>query len=411
MIFNSHNGKRQLLVLIIMGVHLLLLLGCNWIRPNPPLAVVTVTMTPTKDVASDIDPTIEKVLTIQATLTPHTPEPTVTIMPEAAVNSSSCAFPETWVSYTIHAGDTLFRLAIVTNTTVEEIKEANCKIIDDLAIGEILYLPSTPPLLPQTDNLPPSNPTPPTQTLCSPFNSCPAPDPELSALLLPHGGPNDPTFVPCPTPQPGFPTQMLSVPPGSDSHEIGDRAFFFACNFTEPSLIKAQMVGPNNYVQELIVQTEISNPDLKMGAAQRVIQWDPICNLELGIYTITLDDQQGNPVSFSFNLSEPSYEKILTVPQAAAPGAEFDVYFCGYDDVGGKSINVDLFYEKMIEEDGDYILDPSTSFVVPITEEGWGKLSIRSFETDIPRAYGWEDNDLNLEGEDLFWLRVPEKEA
>ena len=48
---------------------------------------------------------------------------------------------EGWVSYMVRGGDTLFSLAVTRDTTVDEVKRANCLISDVLRVGQSLYLP------------------------------------------------------------------------------------------------------------------------------------------------------------------------------------------------------------------------------------------------------------------------------
>jgi LysM repeat protein len=68
----------------------------------------------------------------------------------------ACQAPAGWVLYTVQRGDTLFRLAAQTNTSVDQIMRANCLSSDRIAAGSPLYLPFIPP----TDTLlPPVTPT------------------------------------------------------------------------------------------------------------------------------------------------------------------------------------------------------------------------------------------------------------
>jgi LysM repeat protein len=55
-----------------------------------------------------------------------------------------CAVSEGWVLYIVQPGDTLFTLALRTNTTTDEIMRANCLTSNQIVSGSGLYLPFAP---------------------------------------------------------------------------------------------------------------------------------------------------------------------------------------------------------------------------------------------------------------------------
>ncbi|RMG89197.1 MAG: LysM peptidoglycan-binding domain-containing protein, partial [Chloroflexi bacterium] len=74
--------------------------------------------------------------------------PTVTNTPatETAVLVPACGtIPENWIAYTVRPGDNLFRLATNTGATISEIKHVNCLELDLLVSGMQIYLPQHPP--------------------------------------------------------------------------------------------------------------------------------------------------------------------------------------------------------------------------------------------------------------------------
>ncbi len=79
----------------------------------------------------------------------QTPTKTATATPSATpintVEIVACVPPEGWLEYFVQRGDTLFTLALATNSTVEEIKQANCLPDNILSVNRGLWLAVTPP--------------------------------------------------------------------------------------------------------------------------------------------------------------------------------------------------------------------------------------------------------------------------
>jgi LysM repeat protein len=80
---------------------------------------------------------------------PPTPEPTPepvqteeTLFTDPRAASCTVPIPEGWLPYTVQAGDTLFRLAMDHNTTIEEISRVNC--ITGLIANQVILLPPDP---------------------------------------------------------------------------------------------------------------------------------------------------------------------------------------------------------------------------------------------------------------------------
>jgi hypothetical protein len=94
------------------------------------------------------------------------PLPTSTVIP--------CGAPPGWGSYTVIAGDTLYRIGLSYRVTVQELMQANCLTTTYIKVGQVLRVPrvptSTPPNVPNTQipptevpTLTPSEPAPTTE--------------------------------------------------------------------------------------------------------------------------------------------------------------------------------------------------------------------------------------------------------
>lgn len=76
--------------------------------------------------------------------TPIPVPPTPTPIP-AEPQAGACQPPPSWVAYTVQPGDTLNSLANRTNSSTFELQQANCLETFTLQVGQVLYLPFTPP--------------------------------------------------------------------------------------------------------------------------------------------------------------------------------------------------------------------------------------------------------------------------
>lgn len=73
----------------------------------------------------------------------ETPTATPTTIPGQCNNT-----PVNWIPYVVQKGDTLYSLSIRSGASMDAIKHANCLESDHLVAGTVIYLPSTPPVLP-----------------------------------------------------------------------------------------------------------------------------------------------------------------------------------------------------------------------------------------------------------------------
>lgn len=71
-----------------------------------------------------------------------------------------CGPPAHWVErYQVRSGDTLFRLSLLYNVTIQQIRSANCMLDYTLRIGQVLYLPPLPARPPTRTASPTPSPT------------------------------------------------------------------------------------------------------------------------------------------------------------------------------------------------------------------------------------------------------------
>jgi LysM repeat protein len=77
-----------------------------------------------------------------------------------------CGAPSHWVVYIVQPGDTLFNIAQRVNSSVSQLKYANCLTSDNIRSGQKLYVPYQPAPIESPTYLPPTTQPPaPTSTL------------------------------------------------------------------------------------------------------------------------------------------------------------------------------------------------------------------------------------------------------
>jgi LysM repeat protein len=77
-----------------------------------------------------------------------------------------CGAPSNWVTYIVRSGDTLFSIAQRVNSTVSQLKYANCLTSDKIRSGQKLLVPYQPaPITSPTSVSPTKQPPSPTSTL------------------------------------------------------------------------------------------------------------------------------------------------------------------------------------------------------------------------------------------------------
>lgn len=133
---------------------------------NTPTMTATATATPSRTATprptSTDKPTSTPSYTPSATSTPRpsatTVEfdgilatPTLPASPTAAAVSaatrtpSSCRIPRGWTTYRVQPGDTLFAISLATNSTVDELRYANCiDDVDNITSEDMIFVPRAP---------------------------------------------------------------------------------------------------------------------------------------------------------------------------------------------------------------------------------------------------------------------------
>jgi LysM repeat protein len=119
-----------------------------------------------------------------------------------------------WVYYMVQVGDTLYQISLNFNTSVAELRFANCLASDLIQAGQQLYVPNRPPqrtpipAIPTITPLPTLTPLPPTAT------ETPPPSATMTDTPIPTTEPAPPTETQTPTPSetPTLPPSPTSTP-------------------------------------------------------------------------------------------------------------------------------------------------------------------------------------------------------
>ncbi len=145
-----------------------------------------------------------------------------------------------------------------------------------------------------------------------------------------------------------------------------------------------------------------------MGLAQRVIPWNPKCDLPAGTYTLTLRDATGGQAEWQFQVSQPTRQQILTIPQRGRPGVPFVVYYCGYKSLDTPEVEMELYRETDRTDNPaggfSYTITLVYTWTVSIGANGWTSETLRSLPADPAGAYLIRDAPGALKGWDLIWL-------
>jgi LysM repeat protein len=312
--------------------------------------------------------------------------------------------PPGWALYTVRSSDTLFSLAVTRGTSAERASQVNCLSSSSLLAGQKLYLP---PL-----SISYTSPTPAaTEPAGNVLNSQPRIS-DIPHVRISAESPDEPKFIPCQT-QKGHPWIHFRIPlenKGGDDDlptdlEHGQRVYYFACEFPDPSTLTARMTGPDNSMQRLDMSVYLPDPELQMSRAQKVAIWSATCDLPIGPYTLTVQDGLGNQRQLEFNLKDATTrQRILTVPGAGSPATTFKVYYCGYQAQANQKVEIDLCYAaKRLSEGGyEYVCDHHG--FVTITADGWAWQKLVLPPGGLYAGYLLLDHEEVLKGLDKIWL-------
>ena len=149
-----------------------------WVPPDSrwvdPAGVAVVAQSLTTEQTASAPFRVVATPTPAPTVTP-TPAATPTFTPTPTPTPTPCVLRFGWPVYVVQPGDTLFSLARLTGSTVEELKRANCLFDERIYAGQRLYVPRLPPTATYT---PTPTPTPtPSATPTSTSTHTPTPTP------------------------------------------------------------------------------------------------------------------------------------------------------------------------------------------------------------------------------------------
>ncbi len=175
--------------------------------------------------------------------------------------------------------------------------------------------------------------------------------------------------------------------------ELGQRRYFFACNF-EPT--SASVTRSDGVTQPVLWSKESGHPDvmLKRGA-RAVVDWPALPFYPLGVYTMTMTSRTViTPFTRMFEVVQPETEQrhILPIPLAGQPGDHFLVYYVNFN--LGDQPKFRLYHAKR-QVPNPYSpvdLKLASSWRVPITQrldddKGWAVNLLISNSTDIIGTY------------------------
>jgi LysM repeat protein len=315
--------------------------------------------------------------------------------PLLALTPTPCVVspPLGWILYTVRLGDTLFSLATTRGTTTDSVIQVNCLASSDIRAGQSLYLPP----LPITSEPPPSPTSPPEQPTEEPTV-------EVPPWNLEVGAPNDPL--------PPLPADR-----DADEVELGERRYFFACEFTS-TLTLATVTLSNGLTQQVEFESleNLSNLDIQVNVTntKAAVTWPALPSQPTGVYTLTLTESSGSQKSLNFEVITPTQEHILTVPSVGPSGTVFQVYYVNFDVYTDASTmpTFEFWSEEPTLGQGSYELSYRRSWQVPITQplagvsgKGWEQVPLPVEAADLPAAYSVAFVYDGGKRYTLFWLR------
>jgi LysM repeat protein len=144
----------------------------------------------------------------------YLPPPPTEIPPEIPP-SETCGPPSNWVIYIVQRGDTLFSIAQRVNSTVSQLKNANCLTSNTIRTGQKLYVPYQPAPLPPPTEAPPTQ-APPSATPTEVVPTQPPPS-DTPTEVPPTQAPPSATPTEVPPTQPPPTATQTEVPPTQPS--------------------------------------------------------------------------------------------------------------------------------------------------------------------------------------------------
>lgn len=295
----------------------------------------------------------------------------------------------------VRQDETLYYLATNTGASVEEVIKANCLANDLIQIGQALYLPSVPPLRP---TFPPAPPAPPIAVVpagCTSSFSCT--NPNLPPLELASGAPNDPSFVVC-----DGTVGKPWISTFSTRMSVGQRFYFFACEFTKPILTAKIIYSEGEKRIDLLAESP--NIDLPRGKANAVLTWPATPDQPTGIYKVAVQGTDGEYADLEFVIIPASEDAILVDPVSGPPGTTFSVYY-----IFGKDGNPEIeFYGEDNPTIKDHKFTGRDTWKVQVSkplpgEKEWVMVPLTSLVTDPHSGYMVAFGKMSTYF--MFWLK------
>jgi hypothetical protein len=208
--------------------------------------------------------------------------------------------------------------------------------------------------------------------------------------------------------------------------EVGERIYFFACNFANP--ISATMSRSHNITEsvEILGLTSDKLPpfitDKISDTVKAIIEWPalptpPLTETQKTFTLTVVDDNNGTPTTVTkrIRVRQPRRPHILVVPQAGPLfGTNFMVYYVNF--TRSLTLTVDLYRQGQASKGEEpQKLYYRNSRQVPITrtlpvangDEGWAMAPLYLGPTPVNLYYALSHKGENLEDRQpdwLFWL-------
>jgi len=110
---------------------------------NTPTATHTPTYTPTNTITPSPTPIPTGESGILPTATVPLELVNITLVP--TLTPATCGQPTSWVEYEVQSGDTLFAIAVASESTLNELRDVNCLAdVNRITAGDIIFVPQEP---------------------------------------------------------------------------------------------------------------------------------------------------------------------------------------------------------------------------------------------------------------------------
>lgn len=228
-----------------------------------------------------------------------------------------CGPPANWYPYRVQAGDTLYSLAVATNTTVRELQVANCLPSPDrIRVGQIIYLPKPLPSITPTvtKTTIPAATTPPLLSADVRITLTAVPDPVDPGvnldftLTVNNAGPNAASSL---VAKDTIPVGTNFVSASGTGWSCGFSSGVVTCTLASLSAggstainIRVQVPAgaSGSLANQASITSATSDPNLGNNAASQTISVTPRADLGLSMTVNTNSTTIGTPVNYSITI-------------------------------------------------------------------------------------------------------------